>query len=216
MRGTLFGCHPRRVVERFIPAYAGNTQIQDIGSGCSTVHPRVCGEHLQAAKCKGVDSGSSPRMRGTQRRPEQCVGLPRFIPAYAGNTGRPSRRTGGGPVHPRVCGEHAQCVSKLLAVRGSSPRMRGTRSAGRPRWAASRFIPAYAGNTPGSGAAIRPCPVHPRVCGEHLKSPISLGTSSGSSPRMRGTRSAMRLRRKPNRFIPAYAGNTPRQFPNSH
>ncbi len=70
-----------------------------------------------------------------------------------------------------------------------------------------RFIPAYAGNIlrikrRGSNTAV-----HPRVCGEHNYYAASAASSSGSSPRMRGTLTSTHEKIGQNRFIPAYAGN---------
>ena len=71
-----------------------------------------------------------------------------------------------------------------------------------------RFIPAYAGNTYVVLGNLYLHAVHPRVCGEHPVEPIILFQSSGSSPRMRGTRCELRRKGAMMRFIPAYAGNT--------
>ncbi len=97
----------------------------------------------------------------------------------------------------------------MIAFGGSSPRVRGTRGcpAGRP-WL-SRFIPACAGNTNDQGGQILLVGVHPRVCGEHLQYRSPKEFWDGSSPRVRGTRSALRTGPVAARFIPACAGNTP-------
>ena len=50
--------------------------------------------------------------------------------------------------------------------------------------------------------------VHPRVCGELCFSSWALVWSSGSSPRVRGTRRSGRDPDAPHRFIPACAGNS--------
>ena len=52
--------------------------------------------------------------------------------------------------------------------------------------------------------------VHPRVCGEHLSSATYAFLPSGSSPRLRGTRSDRAHTGGFVRFIPASAGNTGR------
>ena len=91
-------------------------------------------------------------------------------------------------VHPRVCGEHA--VDRVLGV------------------GHVRFIPACAGNTRTAPSPTLPPPVHPRVCGEHPRATsaeawedrfipacagntrppqVASSTSTGSSPRVRGT-----------------------------
>ena len=91
---------------RFIPAWAGNTGLMGAGRSGRTVHPRVGGEHRLTGMIPLPTSGSSPRGRGTQLvRPVRHSDR-RFIPAWAGNTGRSSGRPGRQTVHPRVGGEH--------------------------------------------------------------------------------------------------------------
>ena len=122
---------------RFIPACAGN------GRQTSRVHPRCAGAELG---CR-LTSGSSPRVRGTDRqeshwskssrfipacagngcRPHLVARRPcRFIPACAGNGRRGSRRWSPRTVHPRVCGERAGAHRAIACCIGSSPRVRGT------------------------------------------------------------------------------------------
>ena len=131
-----------------------------------------------------------------------------IIPAYAGNTivwgdGRLSTRD-----HPRVCGEHGKDSQAGREHRGSSPRMRGTLDGGSPIWLLAGIIPAYAGNTASARCASIARRDHPRVCGEHSTFSKLYATSSGSSPRMRGTPDYFDRIIKDNRIIPAYAGNT--------
>ena len=134
--------------------------------------------------------------------------IPRFIPAYAGNTNSLKFRRGRKTVHPRVCGEHFSPPSAEDWAAGSSPRMRGTLGHYVPVTEQVRFIPAYAGNTLWSGVNSISAQVHPRVCGEHDPRPDGISEKIGSSPRMRGTRPRQEHRFAAGRFIPAYAGNT--------
>ena len=99
------------------------------------VHPRVCGEHFTLFIISDRMSGSSPRMRGTSSHSVHLKSYNRFIPAYAGNMQPPQHPCfcmrfipayagnilvliAGAflmSVHPRVCGEHTNCISlKLL------------------------------------------------------------------------------------------------------
>ncbi|EEP20764.1 hypothetical protein BIFANG_03334 [Bifidobacterium angulatum DSM 20098 = JCM 7096] len=50
--------------------------------------------------------------------------------------------------HPRVCGEHELPELRQAAIRGSSPRVRGTPPAQPIRLLLAGIIPACAGNTP--------------------------------------------------------------------
>ena len=54
---------------------------------------------------------------------------------------------------------------------------------------------------------------HPRVCGEHYRYICTMDNSTGSSPRMRGTRAIRVLSCSLRGIIPAYAGNTYHSFP---
>ena len=85
MRGTgyihLSACR----VDRFIPAYAGNSVTMCYGGKRNTVHPRVCGEQCNDVLRRQKRYGSSPRMRGTGIFKVSTIYSDRFIPAYAGN-----------------------------------------------------------------------------------------------------------------------------------
>ena len=126
LRGT-FG-EPRIVVvvDRFIPAPAGNIQRIVLTRCTSTVHPRACGEHFPQASRPFAISGSSPRLRGTWL----AGGLParrcRFIPAPAGNMVGRRASSAALSVHPRACGEHEAHRLGVGEQYGSSPRLRGT------------------------------------------------------------------------------------------
>ena len=147
-------------------------------------------------------------MRGTPVFVGECLAPEGIIPAYAGNTLIRRRRWRRRRDHPRVCGEHRECLAVLAGGLGSSPRMRGTPCKSCRLRCPNGIIPAYAGNTvclPVYSPCLRD---HPRVCGEHMASSDGSETVLGSSPRMRGTPDLH------NRFvvcigiIPAYAGNT--------
>ncbi len=85
VRGTRFPGAATCQCSRFIPACAGNAldHAKDISRG--SVHPRVCGERTVTAGATTTQTGSSPRVRGTQRRGAGRATPDRFIPACAGN-----------------------------------------------------------------------------------------------------------------------------------
>ena len=174
---------------RFIPAGAGNTCKVRWSRRPLSVHPRGRGEHGQWDACAGSARGSSPRVRGTLQRLVVGRFAPRFIPAGAGNTVNADLGDVNGPVHPRGCGEHANCHIERPPLFGSSPRVRGTHTV---------LIDAE---------SCKPA-VHPRGRGEHLAPLLSLPISVGSSPRVRGTPMMPLLFASEMRFIPAGAGNT--------
>ena len=168
VRGTRGRSLAARPGARFIPACAGNATSPRHTTPGRAVHPRVCGERLNA-HCKiSLCSGSSPRVRGTPHRVASSGQVFRFIPACAGNAPPVKSQLRHAPVHPRVCGERSLCSTSHTRSTGSSPRVRGTHAliaaAQRPR----RFIPACAGNAASSINSRALPSVHPRVCGERM------------------------------------------------
>ena len=78
----------------------------------------------------------------------------------------------------------------MLALPGSSPRVRGTLALDAGEKHDGGIIPACAGNTVSveiEGVIVGD---HPRVCGEHQRAYEKLIGRSGSSPRVRGTLNA--------------------------
>ena len=231
VRGTFFHVFLLLFVGRFIPAGAGNINIDAHTTILTTVHPRGCGEHGQRPRKMGTADGSSPRVRGTYRNIRHARFSGRFIPAGAGNIRNRNEPRSGHPVHPRGCGEHVLNFNKLgLKQRfipagagnmhipnssrqtkyGSSPRVRGTWRATTPPFASWRFIPAGAGNIQPSDLLLTDPPVHPRGCGEHNGNISRKGNARGSSPRVRGTLAVVSFPATMQRFIPAGAGNMTR------
>ena len=95
-----------------------------------------------------------------------------------------------------------------MLVGGSSPRLRGTGFSASALSPDHRFIPAPAGNSSSAVATSSRSPVHPRACGEQRRTSRASRTSSGSSPRLRGTVGGVVPVALEVRFIPAPAGNS--------
>ena len=150
-----------------IPAHAGNTWNAPTCWANKRDHPRTCGEHLIDSARRGLWSGSSPHMRGTQQRALADVNAIGIIPAHAGNTHPPTPYNTSGRDHPRTCGEHILLTNVLTGAWGSSPRMRGTRELGGPAAPGLGIIPAHAGNTSRFSKSSAAAWDHPRACGEH-------------------------------------------------
>ena len=214
MRGTHSAILTDMSSGGIIPAYAGNTDDVAFIRKDAGDHPRVCGEHRIHRLHHGQVRGSSPRMRGTHSMPIGCPESARIIPAYAGNTVRCLRYWWFAWDHPRVCGEHIQTLRDWRVILGSSPRMRGTPCDAFSEKLLAGIIPAYAGNT--ARGFWRPLPKrdHPRVCGEHNRTRRDFRVYEGSSPRMRGTHITFPLNINTFGIIPAYAGNTLRDYSN--
>ena len=85
LRGTQALQQCGAVVERFIPAPAGNAPSPARGRSPAPVHPRACGERMCEFVDDGASIGSSPRLRGTLPHQGDDLVDRRFIPAPAGN-----------------------------------------------------------------------------------------------------------------------------------
>ena len=207
VRGTGRRRPPQARRDRFIPACAGNGAAFGSTLRSGSVHPRVCGERQRRYGDERQPFGSSPRVRGTANLEFVVKGRWRFIPACAGNGCAASALTLSSAVHPRVCGERQRLGCCALCISGSSPRVRGTGTAGAPMPRHCRFIPACAGNGNCRPPPKKPSPVHPRVCGERAGGHDVGGVGVGSSPRVRGTAVPPQFIKQVPRFIPACAGN---------
>ena len=147
VRGTLDAGFAGLVQVGIIPACAGNTIAPSVGRVSSRDHPRVCGEHrLPKARAQPA-SGSSPRVRGTQRLFRHHEFPYGIIPACAGNTNGTNYFYVKNRDHPRVCGEHFWDMVPSVPLPGSSPRVRGTRGTRIAGFHRNGIIPACAGNT---------------------------------------------------------------------
>ncbi len=213
MRGTRAIGSERDPTGRFIPARAGNASIAAAVWGRGAVHPRACGERGILSAPARIDSGSSPRVRGTLRRLDGVVVAHRFIPARAGNARLRARAAAMISVHPRACGERSPSSTPASDRLGSSPRVRGTLGGARSADRDMRFIPARAGNAPSDSTRPRRPAVHPRACGERSVRTGGCHLQPGSSPRVRGTQAPAVIPNPAKRFIPARAGNAPHTTP---
>ena len=206
-RGTLIVCPRWCAAQRFIPAYAGNARVSAASASPATVHPRIRGERTAIGSCTTRRRGSSPHTRGTQAGEAATREGGRFIPAYAGNAVSARRQNLSTSVHPRIRGERGPLCRMIGPTGGSSPHTRGTRRCATWHVVCVRFIPAYAGNAPGSQGRSCQGTVHPRIRGERTVRRGDGQAGAGSSPHTRGTRTMAQTEAPTLRFIPAYAGN---------
>ena len=145
--GTPSGSTGPLIHIRFIPTRVGNTSRTSLSAPLRSVHPHACGEHLVASVHAASAIGSSPRVWGTRRRRACCRWSRRFIPTRVGNTRSDAPLRNSLTVHPHACGEHRACRFPAQALRGSSPRVWGTRGINLPQSFEHRFIPTRVGNT---------------------------------------------------------------------
>ena len=145
VRGSQLWGQMLPVFGRIIPACAGKPTLRARPRPRVWDYPRVCGEAGEGRQWRYLDTGLSPRVRGSHAPAVQPHLREGIIPACAGKPTyeRPivrHRRD-----YPRVCGEAWHVLIGLNPVRGLSPRVRGSLP-GHPRTGAlSGIIPACAG-----------------------------------------------------------------------
>ena len=199
--------HPVRFA-RIIPALAGNTSITKFRIPSSRDHPRSRGEYVTTGAAEESGIGSSPLSRGILHHAARDVRVRRIIPALAGNTCSPRRKTHPPGDHPRSRGEYLEAYGLTVWQLGSSPLSRGIRNGKMDGSGLGGIIPALAGNT---AAARRSCTRlrdHPRSRGEYASSVSFPSQPTGSSPLSRGIRPGYETPGGFHGIIPALAGNT--------
>ena len=201
----------RRV--RIIPARAGQTWPAGSPAPTTSDHPRACGANHPFDVAHTLVSGSSPRVRGKQRRELRAIDDLRIIPARAGQTHRRDRQHTHPPDHPRACGANVTQDGVGDARCGSSPRVRGKPVAAACRALRKRIIPARAGQTKAVQAIHAPSPDHPRACGANVALRPDFPRIAGSSPRVRGKPQQRLHAFHRRRIIPARAGQTTATIP---
>ena len=110
---------------RLIPARAGKTSHVPAVRVTRSAHPRACGENDILAGDTRAATGSSPRVRGKQRKDDRGRAGHGLIPARAGKTTIHSWRSLRVEAHPRACGENPSLEEGEDRSHGSSPRVRG-------------------------------------------------------------------------------------------
>ena len=152
---------------RIIPAYAGSTSPPCARSCGNRDHPRLRGEHDTCTYMPMSKLGSSPLTRGALAIEPVNRRHARIIPAYAGSTR--TRGAAGWSMgdHPRLRGEHSDCITGPYDIRGSSPLTRGAPALRCRTRRCRRIIPAYAGSTRFRDVVPVVLGDHPRLRGEH-------------------------------------------------
>ena len=210
-RGKQDSCCDRCASDRLIPALAGKTNLSVASDALIAAHPRAGGENNLTKVRVSAGRGSSPRWRG-KPSPGRGFKVPlRLIPALAGKTFVFKGLSLDTQAHPRAGGENRRRPSLRRSRSGSSPRWRGKRIFRVGVVAGMGLIPALAGKTGISRAAIPGTPAHPRAGGENCLRDRDDHGRRGSSPRWRGKLIRLDHNTRIRRLIPALAGKTYRQ-----
>ena len=110
--------------------------------------------------------------------------------------------------HPRECGADTEQTNASACQPGSSPRVRGRRSAGTRTFTVLGLIPASAGQTANRIPLLHSPGLIPASAGQTSSLVAHTEPCSGSSPRVRGRRAGTQIVMQSGRLIPASAGQT--------
>ena len=147
MRGKHISQRETIILERIIPAHAGQTDPPWIVLKFIEDHPRTCGANDPHLHPREIGLGSSPHMRGKLTGQVQPGTRLRIIPAHAGQTRLARIVLNLSTDHPRTCGANGVCDTVFRGNGGSSPHMRGKLVGEGEQLRAPRIIPAHAGQT---------------------------------------------------------------------
>ena len=193
-----------------ISAGAGQTACYQREFAGYRAHPRGCGADRSTSPTSWKPIGSSPRVRG--RRGEVGVDVVHvgLIPAGAGQTSNKWVTFDARTAHPRGCGADIGDIKRRWPDVGSSPRVRGRRRSDQAVDATGRLIPAGAGQTGAGVVSDSGSGAHPHGCGADRTKHRPNGSTSGSSPRVRGRPDDDQLGVRVSGLIPAGARQTVR------
>ena len=150
--------------------------------------------------------GLSPRVRGSHGRVLSQRPSHGSIPARAGEPHPSSIARLELWVYPRACGGAPLAVEWPVAIRGLSPRVRGSQVASIARVGGVGSIPARAGEPAGHEVLDGRRGVYPRACGGALAPLLAAAHERGLSPRVRGSRGGEIDEMRDAGSIPARAG----------
>ena len=191
-----------------IPACAGSTACEPRPCAGTWDHPRMRGEHVDAALTVSPLTGSSPHARGARRSASKVPCPCRIIPACVGSTRRHRAGSTHNRDHPRMRGEHATEGDSADELPGSSPHARGAHVISLTPCSKTRIIPACAGSTSYRLFCRYVARDHPRMRGEHRAPRAGRRPRRGSSPHARGAPRVIYVSRARLGIIPACAGST--------
>ena len=191
-----------------IPAHAGKTLITSAANSTVRAHPRSRGENTRYWCVTSRRGGSSPLTRGKHTQASQRRAYPGLIPAHAGKTAQGAATPSRKPAHPRSRGENYRSSSACRSEEGSSPLTRGKPVPCVPQNAWRGLIPAHAGKTWWSRSGRTCRRAHPRSRGENHSTLRLTSPSLGSSPLTRGKRCRALCPFARSGLIPAHAGKT--------
>ena len=185
-RGKPGAGNPAAVLLRSIPAWAGETPRLIVAGGLPEVYPRVGGGNFAGRDDFPRLVGLSPRGRGKRNPFQDFAGIPRSIPAWAGETQDDRVGFRQVRVYPRVGGGNGVVGVDVGINPGLSPRGRGKPQDQHHQKHRAGSIPAWAGETATSNPFIHRWTVYPRVGGGNRGGRRGCRVGMGSIPAWAG------------------------------
>ena len=153
------------LLDRSIPAYAGDPGTPRCTETATRVYPRLRGGSALGLSKQGRVGGLSPPTRGILRCGGGLGWSRGSIPAYAGDPGAWGAGLRWRRVYPRLRGGSSALRARMGCTKGLSPPTRGIRRRRAAHSESEGSIPAYAGDPPSSPLTRLTTRVYPRLRG---------------------------------------------------
>ena len=193
-------------LSRSIPAHAGEPAGHVSNPAPKRVYPRPRGGTVTRRAPARFNAGLSPPTRGNRVSISAAMLMPGSIPAHAGEPRAAHANVCSNRVYPRPRGGTRHQDADAGLQTGLSPPTRGNRGISWTYRAATRSIPAHAGEPYGGADPLRHVAVYPRPRGGTDLAQRGIDPEKGLSPPTRGNPTVVALAGAVAGSIPAHAG----------
>ena len=208
VRGLLTSLFRLRREMRYNPACAGTTVYTSWLYLSVQIQPRVCGDYQLTFFSCSATIDTTPRVRGLLRVAGVRKVIYRYNPACAGTTPAHPSAPSPASIQPRVCGDYGCGSTTDARPADTTPRVRGLRRDSYRVGSRLRYTPACAGTTYVLPCPKRGRPIQPRVCGDYSLTDKAAGSTTDTTPRVRGLPRKDAGMTQTERYNPACAGTT--------
>ena len=212
LRGNRPRCRSGVMAPWDIPALTGEPSSSYRAARLRTGHPRTYGGTRLSVTKRPSRSGTSPHLRGNQRKPGDVPDNRRDIPALTGEPHGCPRCQRCVTGHPRTYGGTRIPRNSQTGPEGTSPHLRGNPYPAPTAVPSAHDIPALTGEPVSAPTPSIRRGGHPRTYGGTSQKRTYCSVRAGTSPHLRGNLAARTVGPGFGGDIPALTGE-PRRLP---